>query len=53
MDRDRLEASLDAALVNDDELAARPHAWAGYEDPLPTWEIQDTERQAEAEQASA
>ena len=53
MDRDRLEASLDAALVNDEELAEGPHAWAGYEDPLPSWDPQSSDNENQTEQASA
>jgi hypothetical protein len=53
MDRDRLEASLDAALVNDEELAAGPHGWAGYQDPLPSWEPRSRDNKKQAELASA
>ena len=48
MNRQDIEASLDAALVNDEELAAGPHTWATFEDPLPSWEPQSA---AETEQA--
>lgn len=38
MDRSRLEANLDAALVTDEEMAAGPGSWLDFEDPLMSWE---------------
>ncbi|MEO1236277.1 MAG: zinc metallochaperone GTPase ZigA [Planctomycetota bacterium] len=40
MDRDKIEAGLDTALVTDEELAAGPAHWAKFDDPLPSWEPQ-------------
>jgi len=34
MDREALTRRLDAALLTDEEFAAEPAAWAGYEDPM-------------------
>jgi G3E family GTPase len=36
MDRDAIEAALDARLLSDAEMA-RPETWAALEDPLPEW----------------
>ena len=36
MDRDAIEAALDARLLSDAEVA-RPEIWAALEDPLPEW----------------
>jgi G3E family GTPase len=38
MDREAMEAKLDAALVTDEEMAAGPEHWRQFEDPLPNWE---------------
>jgi G3E family GTPase len=37
LDQDRLRAQLDAALLNEQELAAGPSAWAELVDPFPAW----------------
>ncbi|REE92419.1 CobW family GTP-binding protein [Cupriavidus plantarum] len=37
LDADALVALLDACLLNDDEMAAGPDAWAAYADPFPSW----------------
>ncbi|WP_305093330.1 GTP-binding protein [Prescottella sp. R16] len=37
IDADRLEHTLDRALLTDAELAAGTRAWRLYEDPLPAW----------------
>ncbi|MEC8558709.1 MAG: GTP-binding protein [Planctomycetota bacterium] len=39
MDREAIEASLDAALVTDEELAGGPDSWRHFEDPLPSWDV--------------
>lgn len=38
MDREQIEAKLDAALLSDTEMAAGPEHWRHFEDPLPSWE---------------
>jgi G3E family GTPase len=38
LDRNALEACLDACLLTDAEMAAGPDAWAAYADPFPAWE---------------
>ena len=38
MDRDKIEAGLDKALITDDELAVGPEVWSRFEDPIPSWE---------------
>ncbi len=38
MNREQIEANLDAALVTDAEMAAGPEHWRQFEDPLPNWE---------------
>ncbi len=38
MDRPRIEAALDEALLTDAEYNAGPEHWRGFEDPLPRWE---------------
>jgi len=43
MDREKIEASLDAALVTDEEMAAGPEHWVQFEDPIPSWEPQVAE----------
>jgi G3E family GTPase len=45
MDRARVVAALDAALLSDGELAAGPAAWAAYDDPLPEWEVEEEEEE--------
>ncbi|MEV6556424.1 GTP-binding protein [Nocardia sp. NPDC051756] len=37
LDRDRVRALLDDALLTDAEFAAGPVEWAGYRDPFPAW----------------
>ncbi|WP_395640281.1 GTP-binding protein [Pseudolysinimonas sp.] len=37
LDRERLVAALDQATLTDEELAAGPRAWAGYDDRFPAW----------------
>ncbi|WP_378734465.1 GTP-binding protein [Nocardia brasiliensis] len=37
LDRDRVRALLDAALLTDAEFAAGPAEWATYPDPFPAW----------------
>lgn len=38
LDREQIEAELDACLLTDDELASGPDAWAELADPLPEWQ---------------
>jgi hypothetical protein len=38
MDQAAIEASLNACLLTDRELAEGPGAWAGYSDPFGPWE---------------
>jgi G3E family GTPase len=38
LDRERIEAELDACLLTDDELALGADAWAELPDPLPGWQ---------------
>ena len=38
MDRDRIEAALDDALVTDEEMTAGPPLWLQFPDLLPSWE---------------
>ena len=38
MNRQEIEAVMDAALVTDEEMAAGPEHWRQFEDPLPSWE---------------
>lgn len=40
MDRQKIEADLDAALITDAELAAGPEHWSRFEDPIPSWDRQ-------------
>ncbi|MEV8272508.1 GTP-binding protein [Microbacterium sp. NPDC077184] len=40
----RIFSALDDAALSDDELAAGPRAWAGYDDPLPVWPARIDER---------
>ena len=40
MDREKIEAGMDAALLTDEEMAAGPEHWSWFEDPLPSWEPQ-------------
>ena len=47
MDREQIEAKLDAALITHEELTAGLEKWLTLEDPLPSWE------QPEAEATSA
>ncbi|MFI9401894.1 GTP-binding protein [Nocardia sp. NPDC052316] len=37
LDRDKVRALLDNALLTDAEFAAGPAEWAGYPDPFPAW----------------
>jgi G3E family GTPase len=37
VDRQTLQASLDACLLNDAELSQGPEAWRDFPDPLPSW----------------
>jgi hypothetical protein len=37
LDHEAVLAALDATLLDDDELALGPEAWAEMEDPLPEW----------------
>lgn len=37
LDRDKVRALLDAALLTDAEFAEGPAAWAAYPDPFPAW----------------
>lgn len=39
LDRDALDATLTACLLNPAEIAAGPDAWSGYADPFPQWAI--------------
>jgi G3E family GTPase len=43
MDREKIEADLDKALITDHELAAGPEDWTRFEDPIPSWEPQVVE----------
>ncbi len=38
MDRERIEAALDAALLTDEEMAGGPEQWQRFKDPIPSWE---------------
>ncbi len=38
MDRKKIEAGLDAALITDEEMAAGPEHWSRFEDPIPSWD---------------
>lgn len=40
----RIFSALDDAALTDDELAAGPRAWEGYDDPLPVWPARVDER---------
>ena len=40
MNQPELEATLDAALLTDEEMAMPPARWLLFEDPLPSWEIE-------------
>lgn len=42
LDRAAIAATLAAAALTDDELAAGPDAWSRYADPLPDWEPEPT-----------
>ncbi|MFI4861295.1 MAG: zinc metallochaperone GTPase ZigA [Phycisphaerales bacterium JB063] len=37
MDREQLEADLDAALLTDEEMKAGPDRWRQFDDPIPSW----------------
>ena len=41
MDRATIEATLDEALISDIEMAMGPGAWLQFEDPLPSWDVED------------
>ena len=41
MERERIEGKLDAALIDDAEMAAGPACWLAFNDPLPRWEHPD------------
>ncbi len=41
MNREKIEAAMDAALITEEEMAAGPRNWRHFEDPLPSWEPQD------------
>ncbi len=43
LDPDGLRATLDAALLRDDEMEAGPLGWAGLPDPFPEWIVEDEE----------
>jgi G3E family GTPase len=38
LDRERIEADLDACLLDDAEMEAEVHEWMCLDDPLPTWQ---------------
>lgn len=38
LQRDLIERVLDTSLLNDEEMAAGPEAWARLTDPFPNWE---------------
>lgn len=42
MDREKIEARLDKALVTKEEMTAGPEHWQTFEDPLPSWEQPET-----------
>ncbi len=44
MDRERIEADLDKALITDNELAAGPEHWSRFEDPIPSWDREAVEQ---------
>lgn len=52
MDRDAIEASLDAAMVTASEMRAGPEIWANFEDPLPGWEAEEMEAEEVEEDAT-
>ncbi len=41
LDRERIEAELDACLLTDAELALGPDAWAELADPFPDWQLSE------------
>lgn len=41
LDHGSLTAALDAAALDDEEVAAGPTAWTGYADPFPAWRTAD------------
>ena len=41
MDREAIEATMDKALLTDDEMSLGPAQWLRLEDPLPSWETED------------
>ncbi len=41
MDRAQIEATLDKALISDVEMAMGPATWLEFEDPLPSWDVED------------
>ncbi len=52
MDRDSIEASLDAALLTQDEVTLGPEAWKAFPDPMPPWDPEDLESQSPSMSAS-
>ncbi|MEM6258441.1 MAG: zinc metallochaperone GTPase ZigA [Planctomycetota bacterium] len=38
MDRSKIEAELDKAVITEQELEAGPEAWSEFEDPFPAWD---------------
>ena len=45
MDQDNIEATLDGALLTDEEMASGPAHWLLYEDPLPSWDPEQNSNQ--------
>ena len=41
MDQAQIEATLDKALISDVEMAMGPATWLEFEDPLPSWDVED------------
>ncbi|MFC0626314.1 GTP-binding protein [Kribbella deserti] len=41
LDRDEPRRRLEPALLTDDELALGPSGWASFDDPLPSWELDE------------
>ena len=46
LDRERLEARLDACLLTDEEMARGPLGWLDLADPMPRWQAQPASRAA-------
>lgn len=47
MDEAAIRAMLDACLLTDAEMALGPEGWAGFEDPLPPWDMGEGDEEYE------